>query len=169
MLSTIISVDMPLPISLLRGGQQEARGFRSHRTCSLLFLLLLFLLLAASAEAKPCPSNAFFLYSAHHQKSVCACARGLVCVGSECLTGHPDNYGTFSKPDMAGFPIHCTDCTCDDFQGREPDKFSWAELVGGTKMRDFIDPLFDKRCSVVPGPHVEPRALPQLNWLHFPK
>ena len=157
------------PRRTARGGTGLATSPASLSVVALVLLAAAVLCMLPVCQAMPCPANAFFLYSQHHQASVCACARGLVCMGSQCVKGHPDNYGTFARPDVAGFYANCTDCRCDDFQGRAPDKFVWAELKGGGKMRDFPDPLFDKRCAVAAGPRAPPRSIPRLNWLHFPK
>lgn len=148
---------------------RAARPHSVDRRLSKAVVLVLLLIGLPRATAKPCPSNAFFLYSQHHKSSVCACARGLVCVGSSCIRGHADNYGTFSHPESEGFKPSCDDCSCDDFQGAPPASFVRVDLATGGSMRDFKDPVFDARCQAEPGPRQPPRALARLNWLHFPK
>eukprot|EP00043_Microstomoeca_roanoka_P006749 m.65630 g.65630 ORF g.65630 m.65630 type:complete len:435 (+) comp13550_c0_seq1:308-1612(+) len=138
-----------------------------------LALLLLLALLPCIVEVSgmPCPGNAVFVHSSDDQEDYCACAPGLLCIGSECTHGSQNNPNSF-RPQMAGFPWRCIDCRCVD--GLTGDRNASGEprvlhLTSELAYPDYPDRHFDDIC-VITGPSAHlPRALPNITWLHFPK
>ena len=157
-----------LPLSFSVCCLQASKGVM----LSLVFAALaLAVLLLGAADARPCPPNSFFVFSKHHNESHCACARGAFCIGADCTTGHDSNRPISYLSSTHGFPFTCRDCYCrvpgDTYT---PPKFKWLRTTDGDSIRDFHDPLFEERCRTVDDAVVpKPRALPHLNWLHFPK
>lgn len=144
--------------------------------------------LALVAHARPCPPNAYFLYSPVHSASMCACAREYVCGGSSCTMGSDSNLPLSFNAKSDGFSPDCMDCGCvRKLQGdaaasetaearlqrvREALRGTYREVptTDGGVMRDFLDPLFEASCKVHPDvPVPRPKALRYMNWLHFPK
>eukprot|EP00049_Salpingoeca_infusionum_P008202 m.133380 g.133380 ORF g.133380 m.133380 type:complete len:581 (+) comp13944_c0_seq3:61-1803(+) len=152
-------------------------------------VLLLFLQHVNPAVAKPCPHDAYFVYSAFHDSDHCACARGYSCIGSECTMGDDSNHPISYDSNSAGFPATCMDCMCVDAMvikringgllapeqalkdARAHSDYRIIATTDGGTMRDFVDPMFDQSCHVVKQEIALPRpkALRALNWLHFPK
>lgn len=83
--------------------------------------------------AKPCPDNAYFTFdNMHVEKNVCACDGGLSCVGSRCIMGNDNNFGSFVHG-VHGFPITCLDCFCTTFAKNErQSQHSLLETTEGT-------------------------------------
>eukprot|EP00049_Salpingoeca_infusionum_P008455 m.139582 g.139582 ORF g.139582 m.139582 type:complete len:481 (-) comp14018_c0_seq2:321-1763(-) len=125
-------------------------------------------LLVAWAAAVPCPSNSFFLYSHVHKIPVCACNRGLVCTGPDCLRGSVEERTSFGEQEH-GFPHTCDTCWCTDLMTNDKEPFK-MKLYKEGRRRDFTDEAFNDICPrVSTGTPREPRPLERISWLHFPK
>merc|ERR1719326_998611 len=139
--------------------------------CCWLLVVLVVLVLGA-----PCPQNAVFLYSEAHRKAFCVCSPGLICFGSECSRGSPDNLPSFRQDDV-GFPWTCATCMCgSEEDGRKGSPNATREQTMAHvrsqppgRYPDYKDAVSDSVCLVDDDSQHPPRPLRNATWIHFPK